>query len=180
MTTGKSTDVEIFLPIPGWEGHYEVSSKGRVKALRRKLPHKHSGSKTYPERILKTSSNARDGHPFVYLSGVVQGEPVKCYVHELVLITFVGPRPEGYVSRHLDDDPRNNVVGNLTWGTRSENGLDRSRNGRDKNRNKTHCIRGHAFDELNTLYTKEGYRKCRTCAKIRMREFHERRHREMA
>lgn len=180
MTVNKCTPDEVFLPVPGWEGHYEVSNKGRVKSIRRTLPHKHSGSKTYPERILRTSANADGGHPFVYLSGRVPGESVKHYVHELVLTAFVGPRPHGYVSRHLDDDPQNNTVENLTWGTRSENGLDRSRNGRDKNRNKTHCIRGHAFDESNTLYTKEGYRKCRACAKIRQREFEARRRMKVA
>ena len=30
-----------------------------------------------------------------------------------------------------------------------------------------HCIRGHEFTEKNTYRTKEGHRKCRTCAKQR-------------
>jgi hypothetical protein len=28
---------------------------------------------------------------------------------------------------------------------------------------KTHCPRGHPYDDQNTRYTKQGYRQCRTC-----------------
>lgn len=38
------------------------------------------------------------------------------------------------------------------------------------NRNKTQCLRGHAFDEMNTLYVKRSNeRQCRTCNRDRMR-----------
>ncbi len=30
---------------------------------------------------------------------------------------------------------------------------------------KTHCVRGHAFDEVNTIRTKDGHRRCRACLK---------------
>ena len=32
------------------------------------------------------------------------------YIHHLVLLTFVGPRPEGMEVRHLDGDPLNNTL----------------------------------------------------------------------
>jgi hypothetical protein len=51
-------------------------------------------------------------------------------VHRIVLDAFVGPRPDGMECRHLDDDPTNNALSNLVWGTRSENQLDAVRNGR--------------------------------------------------
>lgn len=178
MTTDKCTDGEVFRPIPGWEGHYEVSNKGRVKSLRRTVPHGRSGTITKAERIMRPASHKASGHEYVNLK--FDGHKERRYVHELVLTAFVGPRPKGYECRHLNDDPHNNTLENLAWGTRSENVLDRTSNGRNRQRNKTHCIRGHAFDELNTLYTKEGHRKCRTCAKIRQREFKERRHRKVA
>jgi hypothetical protein len=42
-------------------------------------------------------------------------------VHRLILETFVGPCPEGHETLHLDDNPRNNRLENLRWGTRKEN-----------------------------------------------------------
>src|SRR5271166_1685861 len=44
--------------------------------------------------------------------------------HTLVLLTFVGPCPEGYECRHLDGNPANNRLRNLAWGTRLENAAD--------------------------------------------------------
>jgi len=51
------------------------------------------------------------------------------YVHQLVLETFVGLRPEGMECRHLDGDPTNNHLENLKWGTRSENQKDAVKHG---------------------------------------------------
>lgn len=57
-------------------------------------------------------------------------------VHRLVLEAFVGPCPEGCQTLHADDDPSNNRLENLSWGTPKENHrtINRhgSRNGRAK------------------------------------------------
>ena len=50
-------------------------------------------------------------------------------VHQLVLLTFVGPCPPGMECRHLDDNPSNNNLENLCWGTRKQNMKDRVLNG---------------------------------------------------
>lgn len=47
-------------------------------------------------------------------------------IHTLVLLAYVGPRPEGFVCRHLDGNPRNNHISNLKWGTYKENAADRT------------------------------------------------------
>lgn len=47
------------------------------------------------------------------------------YVHRLVLEAFVGACPEGLQTRHLDNDPRNNRLDNLCWGSSKENGEDK-------------------------------------------------------
>ena len=36
---------------------------------------------------------------------------------------------------------------------------------------RTECPAGHPYDEQNTRYDKNGYRKCRECARIRQREY---------
>jgi len=58
------------------------------------------------------------------------------YVHTLVLETFLGPRPDGMQGLHRDDDPYNNHVSNLYWGTMKQNAVDR-----EDNRRCIHCGR---------------------------------------
>lgn len=45
-------------------------------------------------------------------------------VHQLVALTFLGPRPKGQEVRHLDGNPLNNRADNLAYGTRTENIYD--------------------------------------------------------
>lgn len=46
------------------------------------------------------------------------------YMHRLVAEAFI-PNPHGYpIVRHLDDNPSNNCVENLAWGTQSDNMQD--------------------------------------------------------
>jgi hypothetical protein len=68
------------------------------------------------------------GHEWVILSDGVK--PYKRYVHHLVLLAFVGPRPKGMVCRHTPDrTPTNNRSTNLKWGTRKENHDDMVKDG---------------------------------------------------
>lgn len=47
------------------------------------------------------------------------------YVHQIVCLTFHGPRPfEDAVVRHLDDNPANNHPDNLVWGSYQDNAND--------------------------------------------------------
>ena len=58
-------------------------------------------------------------------------------VHRAVCLAFYGvPKPHQTDVRHLDGDPKNNLLENLRWGTKTENALDTVRHGR--NRSKTH------------------------------------------
>lgn len=51
------------------------------------------------------------------------------YVHQIVLLAFVGPPPERHEVRHLDGDSLNNRLDNLTYGTRAQNIADAKRHG---------------------------------------------------
>ena len=53
-----------------------------------------------------------------------RGRSFKRTVHQLILETFVGPKPKGGVGRHLNDNPLDNRLVNLAWGTRKENSDD--------------------------------------------------------
>lgn len=79
---------------------------------------------------LKTSKNPRGGHLSVHVKN--QSVSKRMFIHILVLETFVSKRPsDKHVCRHLDGNPENNYVGNLTWGTLIENILDRFENPND-------------------------------------------------
>lgn len=48
----------------------------------------------------------------------------RVYVHRAVLEAFVGPRPDGMISRQLNGNPQDNRVENLARGTHAENTAD--------------------------------------------------------
>jgi hypothetical protein len=50
-------------------------------------------------------------------------------VHVLMAEAFIGPRPEGQIVRHLDDNPDNNHISNIVYGTYSDNLRDARSNG---------------------------------------------------
>ena len=115
---------ERWLPIPGWDG-YEVSDHGRVRGVDRVRLCK-NGVSIFVKGIIL--SNKGSVYPQANLRNC--GKQRVARVHELVLETFVGPKPSGMECRHLDDNKQNNHLSNLKWGTRFENlGDDRRRNG---------------------------------------------------
>jgi len=151
--------MEIWKGIPGYTGSYEVSDQGRVRSLSRI----DTRGRRRGERILKPRS-AKSGHRFValYADNVRTGWAV----HVLVLEVFVGPRPTGLDACHWNDDPTDNRVANLRWGTRSENIRDSVRNGNHSMANKTHCPKGHAYTPGNTYIYPRGSRACNECRRI--------------
>lgn len=70
----------------------------------------------------------REGRPRVKLR--VEGASRWFNIHQLVCRSFHGDPPSGKPSvLHWDDDPWNNRVDNLRWGSQSDNHEDRRRNG---------------------------------------------------
>lgn len=156
-----------WLPIPGYEGHYEVSTLGRVRSLDRVIRHA-GGTRKSPGRTLKLQT-----HPTGYVQVTLcrDGQQENRKVHHLVLETFVGPRPSGMHACHGDGDTFNNSLSNLRWGTVSENNLDKVRHGTHNNSRKTHCLRGHAYVESNIYRPPSNPREraCRACRRAHHR-----------
>ena len=98
---------EIWKPVPGYEGRYEVSNMGRVLS-------KHTN------RFLKPNIMVH-GYVCVHLySGGKQTRAVKT-VHQLVAQTFI-PNPQNHREvNHKNFLRRDNHVENLEWVTRKEN-----------------------------------------------------------
>ena len=162
------SDMEVWKPVPGYEGHYSVSSLGRVRSESRTITNKNGHRRRIPEIILTPEKIWIGGHLRVELSK--NSKHKKRYVHRLVLETFVGEAPPGTQACHWNDDPEDNRLENLRWGTLSENTLDKVRNGRHNNARKTHCKWGHEFTIENTITQSNGKkRQCKTCANARRR-----------
>src|SRR5688572_26642217 len=121
MSTEQST--EEFRAVPGHPG-YEVSNLGRVRSYWTRGVEKHIGNQP---RLLRPFKNKLG-----YLAVTLAGGRKKS-IHRLVLETFVGPCPDGMEARHVNDNnPANNRLSNLCWGTRQENCDDKKRHGTHK------------------------------------------------
>lgn len=160
---------EIWKPITGFEGYYEVSDDGQVRSVSRVLTRKNGAKLTVRERVLKVrnSPNPRD-YPSVglYKPG---NKPVYKKVHILVAEAFLGERPDGYYVCHNNGIPTDNRVENLRYGTPRSNSLDTIRHGNHKPSQRKRCPRGHKLEGVNLLPSaaKNGYRACRSCAQAR-------------
>lgn len=96
---------EIWLPVKGYEGLYEVSSFGRVRSLGK------GGSGNSKMRVL--SQAISNCHKFVTLSK--NGKTEQYWVHRLVAEAFLPNWFGDPQVNHIDENPQNNNVDNLEW-----------------------------------------------------------------
>lgn len=151
------TNPDLAAPIVGFgSADYRVTRDGWVFSYRTRHPKMLGGS---PMKY---------GHTTVKLY-TDDGTRIR-YVHDIVLETFVGPRPEGMEARHLNGKADDNRVENLAWSTHQVNMQDTLIHGTNQNAIKTHCKRGHEFTEANTYRfgPDKRWRSCRTCVRERL------------
>lgn len=96
---------ERWCPVVGYEGWYEVSDFGRVRRVRAA-----TGAKV--GRVLRPRPD-KEGRMYVFLSRRCRVRTVS--VHSLVAAAFLGPRPVGWDTHHLDTNPSNNLLTNLRY-----------------------------------------------------------------
>ena len=164
-----TTHSEVWRPIPGYEGWYEVSDAGRVRSLDRYVDYKTGQRVLHRGKTLKNQQFQATGYPFVNLWKDGKGSPRT--VHSLVMEAFVGPRGKGMEVCHENGVRTDNRLKNLRYGTSRENNLDIIRHGRHANTNKTHCNRGHILQDPNLVPSvkKVGRRQCLACVRARAR-----------
>lgn len=109
---------ETWKDVEGYEGLYQVSNFGRVKALYKELTvGNNGGTRIYPEAILALGNSV--GYPKVELHKNSKGKSHK--VHALVATAFLPNTLKKPCVNHKDGNKTNNHVSNLEWVTFSEN-----------------------------------------------------------
>lgn len=95
---------EIWRDLPGYEGFYLVSSKGKIKNAN-------------TNRVLKGRS-----HPFGYkmFTACKNGNHKTMTIHSAVATAFFGSRPKGHDIHHVDGNVLNNKVENLEYVSRKK------------------------------------------------------------
>ena len=108
---------EVWKDIEGFEGLYQVSSRGRIKSLPRIRTAPKGGEYIRNEVILKPFENK--GYLYVLLHK--EGKNYSRKVHRLVAQAFISNPDELPSINHLDYDRHNNTVENLEWITNEDN-----------------------------------------------------------
>lgn len=108
---------EIWKDIPSFEGYYQVSNLGRIKALARKTFDKNCKAYNRKEHIVQPSLTRT--YYKVHLSK--QNKLYYFSVHRLVALVFIPTDDTSKHIDHIDTNPLNNNVDNLRWVTVSEN-----------------------------------------------------------
>jgi len=110
---------ERWLPVVGYESHYEVSDRGRVRRIA-------PSRGTRVGRLLRLTPDD-NGYPKVGLS--VAGSVLEIHVHRLVALAFIGPRVDRLTVNHRDGVKTNNTIENLEYVTYAENNAHAIRTG---------------------------------------------------
>jgi len=126
--------VELWRPVVGYEGLYEVSNMGRVRSL----PGKRWNGQAIHEfkgRILRPQSKTR----YLQVTLSKNGKVKSIKIHQLVAEAFLPPCPgtQGkqshcYQIDHINNNSRDNRARNLQWLTRYENGYLKANRARDQ------------------------------------------------
>jgi hypothetical protein len=110
--------MEIWKPVVGYEGLYEVSSLGRVKSLQKTIFREKHGNWVQPERILKNSSQQNG---YVAITIYKNGKAKRINIHRLVCVSFVQNPNNKPCVNHKNGVKSDNRLENLEWVTFSEN-----------------------------------------------------------
>ena len=116
---------EIWKPVVGFEGLYEVSNLGRVRSLDRVLT-SGSAKRGYPRKVrgvVLSPQKHSAGYLHVRLSGETR------IVSWLVLEAFEGLRPKQHEVCHNNGDKLDNRLSNLRYDTHVLNCADRVKHG---------------------------------------------------
>lgn len=111
---------EIWKDIPEFKGHYQASTLGRFRSVKRIINQKTSKGNGFHDRVMKGKIIT----PFFWKDGyvtVMLGRKKTCSAHRIIAQTFIAnPKNKPQVN-HINGKKHDNRVNNLEWVTQSEN-----------------------------------------------------------
>ena len=123
---------EIWKPVVGYGGRYMVSNMGRIMSMRERKYHTKKGYVTKKVRYIlrpvifnlspaavKARKTSLRSYSMVTLCK--DGLRKNIYVHRLVADAFLGVKPKGLVTDHINGDKYDNRLCNLRYVTTREN-----------------------------------------------------------
>ena len=113
---------DLWVPINGYEGLYEVSSAGVIRSL----PRVDRFGRSIPGVVLKLYKHS-SGYSSVGLCKC--GVKTQYLVHRIVASNFIGQPPEGFVANHINGNKKDNRVENLEWCSMADNNKHAHRTG---------------------------------------------------
>lgn len=114
------------VPVPGWEGVYEVNAQGHVFSVDRVVHFADGRVRRY--RAIERKPY-RDGSGYSKVTLKKAGHQERLHLHVIVAAAFLGPRPTGMQVCHDDNDRANCCAANLRYDTPKGNQADRIKHG---------------------------------------------------
>ena len=152
---------EIWRPVVGYEGLYEVSNIGRVRSLDRFYYRLHKG---------KVLSPTKDRYGYLTVTLNCNGKSKTIKIHRLVAQAFL-PNPDNLPQvNHKDEDKTNNNVDNLEWCTAKYNVNFGTRQERYRN---TMLEKGHWSGLSREEYEKKRYQENKDKRKDSQRKYYQ-------
>ena len=106
---------EVFKPISGYEGIYEISNYGNVKRV---SDFKNCNKKYIGNYFLKPLDN---GCGYFRIKLSKNGVSKRYMLHRLIAIEFLENENNYKIINHIDSNKKNNSINNLEWCTQKHN-----------------------------------------------------------
>lgn len=156
------TNMERWLPVPGFEDYYAVSDLGRVRSVDRTITDRIGRVRRLRGKILSLGT---DGEHYPVVGLKRGGTATRWYVHVLVLTVFRRSRPANAEGCHNNDVPWDNRLCNLRWDTHSNNMRDMVRLGTHHRRVGDSCPLNHRLiaPNIRVQNTERNVVSCLAC-----------------
>lgn len=108
---------ELWKPIPGYEGLYEVSNKGRVRSV----PHPGITPTGYPYMTRSVIRKPKMVKGRWRVTLVKNNHRDTIQLARVIALAWIDGYADGLTVDHIDGDKTNNAISNLRWLSRAEN-----------------------------------------------------------